>query len=59
MSSFQIDFVALEAAINVHPQAVIINSPNTPSGVIYSKETISTLAALLTKKGAQRGIRSI
>ena len=55
MAHFQIDFPALEAAINPHTQAVIINSPNNPSGVIYSEETIRTLAALLTKKSAELG----
>ena len=55
MAHFQIDFAALERAINPSTQAVIINSPNNPSGVIYSEATIRTLAALLTKKSAQLG----
>lgn len=52
---FQIDFTALEQKINAHTQGVIINSPNNPSGVIYSKETIKTLADLLRKKSAELG----
>ena len=55
MEHFQIDFAALERAINAHTQGVIINSPNNPSGVIYSAETIQKLADLLTKKSAEVG----
>jgi len=55
MAHFQIDFAALERAINTNTQAVVINSPNNPSGVIYSEETIIRLAALLTKKSAELG----
>jgi aspartate aminotransferase len=50
MEHFQIDFAALEERINPNTQGVIINSPNNPSGVIYSEETIKTLAALLHRK---------
>lgn len=46
---FQIDFDALESAINAHTKAVIINSPNNPSGVVFSEDTIKKLAAMLTK----------
>ncbi|MCR5664872.1 MAG: pyridoxal phosphate-dependent aminotransferase [Oscillospiraceae bacterium] len=53
--SFQIDFEKLEAAIGVHTQAVIVNSPNNPSGVIYTRETLEKLAALLTRKSAEIG----
>jgi len=55
MEHFQIDFAALERAINAHTQGVIINSPNNPSGVIYSEATIQKLAELLTKKSAEVG----
>ena len=54
-SDFQIDFDALEKAISVHTKGVIINSPNNPSGAVYSKETIQKLAALLTKKSEENG----
>ncbi|NLI54219.1 MAG: pyridoxal phosphate-dependent aminotransferase [Clostridiales bacterium] len=52
---FQIDFSALERSINARTQGVIINSPNNPSGVIYSEETIRALADLLRKKSAEVG----
>ena len=53
--NFQIDFKALEEAINPRTRAVIINSPNNPAGIVYSEETIKTLAALLEKKSAEFG----
>ena len=52
---FQIDFDKLERTINQHTQGVIINSPNNPSGVIYSKETLVRLSGLLRKKSAEYG----
>ena len=55
MAHFQIDFAALERAINENTQGVIINSPNNPSGVIYSAETIQALSDLLRNKSAQVG----
>lgn len=52
---FQIRFDELEKRINEHTQAVIINTPNNPSGVIYSVETMQTLAEILTRKGKEIG----
>lgn len=52
---FQIDFDKLEQTINPHTQGVIINSPNNPSGVIYSEETLVHLASLLSKKSETYG----
>ena len=49
-TNFQIDFDALEQMITVHTKGVIINSPNNPSGAVYSLETIQKLAELLSKK---------
>lgn len=46
---FQIDFAALESAISAKTKAVIINSPNNPSGAVFSEKTIQTLSALLTR----------
>ena len=47
---FQIDFVALERALSARTKAVIINSPNNPSGAVYSETTIRRLADLLRAK---------
>ena len=52
---FQINFEALADTINVHTKAVIINSPNNPSGTIYSAETITKLATLLNKRSEEYG----
>ncbi len=55
IESFQIDFDALEKAITQKTKAVIINTPNNPTGAVYSKETIQTLADLLTQKSEEYG----
>ena len=52
---FQINFAALEQMIGASTQAVIINSPNNPSGVVYTRETLEKLAALLEKKSKEFG----
>ena len=52
---FQVNLQALEACITPHTQAVIVNSPNNPSGVVYSREILEKLADLLTRKGEQFG----
>ena len=53
--SFQINVAALDRALTPHTQAVIINSPNNPSGVIYSEETLRELASLLERRSAEFG----
>lgn len=53
--NFQIDIHALEKLIGPKTKGVIINSPNNPSGVVYSEETIRRLAAILEKKEAEYG----
>lgn len=49
-SSFQIDFTALKKAITYNTQAIILNSPNNPSGVVYTRETLKRLRDLVTDK---------
>lgn len=44
---FQVDFDALRKAINEKTKAIIINSPNNPSGVVFSEETIKKLSEVL------------
>ena len=46
-TNFQIDLAALESLVNEHTQAIIINSPNNPSGVVFSQETLEKVGAIL------------
>lgn len=52
---FQIRLDVLENAITAHTQAVIVNSPNNPAGTVYSRETLTALGALLTRKSREFG----
>lgn len=52
---FQIPFAALEERIHPQTKAVVINSPNNPSGAVYSEATLRQLADLLTTKEAEYG----
>jgi aspartate aminotransferase len=47
---FQINFEEFEKALNPKTMAVLINTPNNPSGTVYSTETIKKLAAVLEAK---------
>ncbi len=51
----QLDFDALEKAINKNTKAVILNSPNNPSGVIVPEKDVITLCNLLKKKQEEYG----
>ena len=51
--TFQIDFERLEKAITENTKSVIVNSPNNPSGVIYTEETVKKLSALLEEKSRE------
>ena len=48
--SFQIDLKAVAKMINQNTQAIILNSPNNPSGVVYTKETLIALRNVITEK---------
>lgn len=52
---FQINFNALSEMITENTQAIIINTPNNPSGVVYSEETIIRLSEMLTEKSTKYG----
>ena len=52
---FQIRLDAVEAALTPATQAIILNSPNNPSGVVYTEQTLTALAAVLTRKSAEFG----
>ena len=53
--TFQPDLMAFEKAINEKTKAVIINTPNNPSGAVYSADTLKRLAAILTAKQVEYG----
>lgn len=55
IDTFQINFECFEKMVDAHTKAVIINSPNNPSGVVYSEETIKKLAGILREKSTEYG----
>ena len=55
IDTFQINFEELEKAMNPNVSAILVNSPNNPSGIVYSTETITKLAKLLRDKQDEYG----
>ena len=53
--TFKLDIDALEKAITPKTRAMIINSPNNPSGVVYTEEDLSEIATVLSKKSSEIG----
>ncbi|ABO49682.1 aminotransferase [Desulforamulus reducens MI-1] len=49
------DLDAIASAINEKTRAIIINSPNNPTGVVYPAETLASLGKLVTEKSQQWG----
>ena len=54
-NDFSLDTDAIKAALTEKTAAVIINSPNNPTGRIYSREEIQALSAVLTAHGEKTG----
>ena len=52
---FQPDLAKIEAVVTEKTRAILINSPNNPSGAVYSEERLTGLAALLERKQAEHG----
>lgn len=52
---FQIRLPALEAMLTPATQAVLVNSPNNPSGVVYTRQTLTALGRLLERKSGEYG----
>ncbi len=52
---FQIDLEEVSKRINANTQGIIINSPNNPSGVVYTEETLIKLSDILRAKGEEFG----
>lgn len=55
VTSFQINFDAFEEMLNPNVHAVLINTPNNPSGIVYSTETITKLVQILNDKQKEYG----
>lgn len=55
ITSFQINFEAFEAMITPKTMAVLINTPNNPTGIVYSTATIDRLSAILSDKSKEYG----
>lgn len=55
VEDFQIDFAALDALLDENTAAVLINSPNNPSGAAYSAATLTRLAEVLTAASRRYG----
>lgn len=55
MENFQIDFEKLKKALSANTKAVIINTPNNPTGAVFSEDTIKKLCAILKEESAKRG----
>lgn len=53
--TFELDINAIGDAITAKTRAVLINSPHNPTGVVYTREQLTELAALLTKKTEEYG----
>ena len=53
--TFQLDLGAIQSALTPKTKAIIINSPNNPTGVIYPKEDLEKLAAILKKHESDNG----
>ena len=52
---FQIDFDAFDAMLDENTAAVLINTPNNPTGVVYSAQTLTRMADILTEKSKAFG----
>jgi len=53
--TFRLDLAAIEAAITTKTRAIIINSPNNPTGVIYTAEELAALGELVKKAQGRTG----
>ncbi|ADZ85120.1 pyridoxal phosphate-dependent aminotransferase [Cellulosilyticum sp. ST5] len=51
--NFQIDFKSFKALLSPNTKAIIMNSPNNPSGVVYSEETVKELCSILEEKSKE------
>ena len=57
--TFEPDVAGIESAITDRTRAIIINSPNNPTGAIYSKEAIAKIAALVDAENERRAQKNL
>ncbi len=55
LADFALDVGAIEAAMGPKTKIVLINSPNNPTGQIYSAESLARLAEAMTRRGRENG----
>ena len=55
LPDFQIDLEALDKCITANTQAILLNSPNNPSGVVYTRQTLNALKTLIADKATKYG----
>ena len=55
IKDFQPDIEGLRAAVTSRTKAVIINTPNNPTGIVYSEETLRALQKVIAEKEAEYG----
>lgn len=53
--NFQINFEEFEKILNKNTKAIIVNSPNNPSGAVYNEETVKKLTGILKEKEKEYG----
>lgn len=53
--NFQVNFTDFESKINANTRCIIINTPNNPTGAMYSEETLERMASILREKSAEFG----
>ena len=53
--SFDLDVAAIERAITPRTRIVVVNTPHNPTGIVYSRERLKELAAMLERKSAEIG----
>ena len=55
LKGFQIDFEKFETMLTNDVTAVLINTPNNPSGIVYTTDTVRELVRIMEKKAAEYG----
>lgn len=53
--NFQVDFVCFSEMLTDQVAAVLINTPNNPSGIVYTRETLEKLADIMRQKAEEYG----